>query len=228
MLQNPQEGSTSAFEIAWLKSWDVRPELLNIYIIVDPSGGKKRTSDRTAMAVIGVDSRLNKYFLDGYRHRMKLSERWEKLVALHKKWTKEPGVQFVFVGYERYGMLPDVEQFNEWMTRDKYEFGIEELNWSGPDHRSKEDRIERLQPDIEGTKTKLYFPNVVYHEGKSGPAPGRTMRRSNTLDYELAEVVAPAGTVAIRTGQTSVIEEPAADGADGDALAQCQGDQAGR
>jgi hypothetical protein len=187
MLQNPSEGSTATFELGWLKSYEVRPEILNVYILVDPSGGKKRTSDRTAMAVIGVDSRLNKYLLDGYRHRMKLSERWDLLLGLHKKWSKEKGVQFVYVGYERYGMLPDVEQMLEWMTRDKYDFAIEELNWSGPDHRSKRDRIERLQPDIEGTREKFYFPNIVYHDG-IGVCTWKHNDLTNQIDYELAEI----------------------------------------
>jgi hypothetical protein len=40
------------------------------------SKGKGPRSDRTAIAVIGIDQGGNKYLIDDYCHRMKLSERW--------------------------------------------------------------------------------------------------------------------------------------------------------
>src|SRR5690606_8081515 len=71
-LQNPLAGAQAMFDKAWLRWYDVRPETLNVYIMVDPASSKKRGSDYTAMAVIGVDANLNKYLLDGYRHKMNL------------------------------------------------------------------------------------------------------------------------------------------------------------
>ena len=187
MLQNPNAGGEAMFELKWLKPYDIRPALLNIYIMVDPSGGKKKNSDRTAMCVIGIDVHGNKYFLDGFRHRMKLSERWERLKYLYKKWSNTPGVQFVFVGYEKYGMQSDTEYFAEQMQRDKIEFAIEELNWSGPEVNSKADRIKRLQPDIEGTDTAMYFPDIVYHPG-IGMCRWKYNEPFNQLDFEPCEV----------------------------------------
>ena len=48
----------------------------NVYILIDPSKGKTKRSDRTAISVIGIDLHGGKYLLDGYCHRMKLSRRW--------------------------------------------------------------------------------------------------------------------------------------------------------
>lgn len=166
MLQNPAAGKEGVFQPEWFKRYEIRPPLLNVYILVDSSRGRKRTSDRTAMAVIGVDMKLNKFLLDGFRHRMTLSERWQNLKYLHQKWSRGAviGVAEVFVGYEVIGMNSDVEYMQEQMEREKYIFGVEELNWSGLELRAKEDRIERLQPDIEGNPngSKFYFPNTVW------------------------------------------------------------------
>ena len=118
-LQNPLAGEENTFTTRWLRSYWTRPRLCNIYITIDPSMGRGKTSDRTAIAVIGVDGnerdRLRKYLLDGYCHRMPLSERYERVRDLHKRWSKMPGVQMVKVGLERYGMQSDDEYFRERM-----------------------------------------------------------------------------------------------------------------
>jgi hypothetical protein len=55
---------------------------------------------------IGVDQGGNKYLLDGVCHRMKLSDRWDYIKQLKRKWEGHPGVQMVKVGYERYCPFP--------------------------------------------------------------------------------------------------------------------------
>jgi hypothetical protein len=75
-LLNPIAGNEATFSIDMLSSYEVFPVVMNVYILVDPSKGRTRTSDRTAIAVIGIDQGGCKYLIDGYRHRMKLSERW--------------------------------------------------------------------------------------------------------------------------------------------------------
>jgi len=165
-LMNPAAGNEASFDALTFRPYTIRPSILNVYIIVDPSKGEsnpQRRSDRTAMAVIGVDVNGNMYLLDGYRHRMKLNERWEKLHALYKKWFHMPGVQAVFVGYERYGLQSDIEHFEGEMQRSSVylSFPIDELNWPRQGGGSKRDRVERLEPDFRNSN--FYFPGVVWH-----------------------------------------------------------------
>lgn len=164
MLQNPLSGKERMFHPQWFRPWFVRPAKLNVYIMADPSRGRTAKSDRTAMAVIGIDANSNKYWLDGFRHRMTLSQRWDHLKHLHKKWVGMAGINYVKVGYERYGQQSDDEYFQERMAQEKYSFSIEELAWPREGDQSKKARVERLQPDIQ--HGAFFFPGVVYSGGK--------------------------------------------------------------
>lgn len=161
MLLNPVAGNEAMFLSEWLKNYLIRPTFLNIYIMCDPSKGATNRSDRTAIAVIGIDVAGNKYLLDGVRHRMKLSERYKWLKRFHEKWSTALGVQACIVGYEVYGQVNDEEVIAEWMERDKYSFALEPLNTPRQGGHSKNDRVERLEPDIRGGK--FYIPGIVHH-----------------------------------------------------------------
>lgn len=169
MLQNPLAGQENTFEPQWLRPYTLRPRTLNVYIMADPSMGRSAGSDNTAIAVVGIDAQGNKYLLDGYRHRMRLSERWEALKRLHKKWSAATGVQHVHVGYERYGMQADLEYFEERMRQEDYAFGIAELNWVKEGKQSKEDRVQRLEPDFRGNK--FYLPAKVWVAPSNDASP---------------------------------------------------------
>jgi phage terminase large subunit-like protein len=162
MLQNPAAGNEAMFKKEWLSFIDIRPATLNVYIMVDPAHSRKKGSDNTAMAVVGVDAGGNRYLLDGYRHKMGLRERWEALRGLRKVWMAQPGVQMVQVGYERYGMQADLEYFEEQMQRDKESFEIIELNWTSDGAQAKDDRVQRLQPDF--MSHRFYLAAVVQGE----------------------------------------------------------------
>lgn len=155
MLQNPAAGTQAMFSKDWLKFIDIRPSTLNVYIMCDPAHSKKKDSDNTAFAVIGVDAANNKYLLDGFRHKMGLKERWEALRGLRRVWMRQPGVQMVRCGYERYGMQADMEYFKLEMERDKEAFEVIELNWTSDGTKAKDDRVQRLQPDFKGGKFYL-------------------------------------------------------------------------
>jgi len=163
MLQNPLSGKERAFRPEWFKPWWVRPLSMNVYVLADPSRGQRATSDRTAMAVIGLDANGNKYLLDGACHRMTLSQRWDHLKHFHKKWSATPGINFVRVGYERFGQQSDDEYFQERMRIDNYSFAITELAWPREGGASKIHRVERLQPDIE--YGAFLFPGLVHVAG---------------------------------------------------------------
>ncbi len=147
-LQNPAAGTEAMFNINWVKYQDVRPATLNVYLMVDPAGSKKRSSDNTAMSVIGYDAGRVKWLLDGYCHKMGLTERWQRIKELRQKWLETPGVQNVFVGYESYGIPDALDHFEERMEIEKLYFPITVLQWPRQEAGSKEDRIARLEPDL--------------------------------------------------------------------------------
>lgn len=188
MLQKPVADGAQMFVTQQLRSFRVRPRTLNIYILVDPSKGTpNRRSDRTAMAVIAVDAGLNKYLVDGYCHKMKLSQRWEKLKLLYRKWSRMTGVEDVQVGYEQYGMLSDIEHFEEKMISEKITIPIQEVNWTRDHAESKADRMERLQPDIQGGS--FFLPLIMNEQGQDiiwEPHPDEQRVVSRPLKGKLA------------------------------------------
>lgn len=173
-LMNPAAGNEAMFRKEWLSFIDIRPTTLNVYIMVDPAHSKKKDSDNTAMAVVGIDAGGNKYLLDGYRHKMGLKERWEAMYGLLKVWRAAPGVQMVKVGYERYGMQADLEYFEEKMLAAKDAFEIVELNWTSDGTKAKDDRVQRLQPDF--AAKKFYMAMVCTRKDDAG----------NVVAYETA------------------------------------------
>lgn len=148
MLQNPAAGNNAIFRKDWLKFMDIRPATLNVYILCDPASSKKKGSDKTAIPVIGVDASNNKWLLDGYHHKMSLSDRYYAIKQLRKTWMNMPGVQSVRVGYERYGSTSDLEYFEQEMRRDRDAFELVELAWPREGGGSKVDRVQRLEPDF--------------------------------------------------------------------------------
>jgi hypothetical protein len=132
--------------------------------------------------VVGIDTAGNKYLLDGVRHRMKLSERYQFLKQLYEYWSTQPGVQVCLVGYERYGMQTDLEVIEEWQRRDNCHFPIQEVHQpQDQSAHSKQDRIERLEPDMR--RSRFLLPLVVHHPefgGRDGVATWRVWTDADT------------------------------------------------
>jgi hypothetical protein len=146
-LQNPLAGEEQEFKPEWLRRYEIRPETLNVAILVDPANSKKKGTSNSAFAVIGIDAARNKYLLDGACHKMALPEKWKLLKFFRNKWLRSPGIQIVKVGYEKYGMQADIEHYKEMMRIEKIAFEIHEVSWTRDDTTSKDDRIRRLVPD---------------------------------------------------------------------------------
>lgn len=159
-LLNPVADEAQGFKTDWLQYFTLRGQgkEFNRYIVVDPANAKKRSSDYTAMFVIGVGMDDNYYILDMIRDRMNLTERADTLFRLHKKWKPK------LVGYERYGIMADIQHLQDRMQRDNYRFHITELGGS----TAKNDRIRRLIPLFENRR--IFFPETVLrtnYEGKT-------------------------------------------------------------
>jgi hypothetical protein len=147
-LLNPLAGSIRVFDINDLQEYQVRPDALNVYLVIDPARSKKKDSANTAMAILGVDERGQKYLLDGFDHKMDLMERWQNMRDLWGKWRRAPGVQGIKVGYEVYGAQADMDYFLERQKVEGAQFEIELLEWPHDGPGSKDDRIQRLLPDV--------------------------------------------------------------------------------
>ena len=192
-LLNPLAGSQAMFQPPWFEDnrVDIRPQTLNIYILGDPAGSRKKNSDNTAIAVVGVDAANGKYLLDGLCHKLDLAGRWLALKKLYRYWLSMPGVQAVHVGYERYGMQADLEYFEEKMREpDEGSFPIRELAWPREGPGSKADRVQRLVPDAKNGR--FHLPVKVRGEGESkaqtkmreAGAPYRIMKPIRQRDHD--------------------------------------------
>lgn len=207
MLQNPLAGQENTFYVEWFTPYEVRPRTINVYIMADPSKGGSATSDRTAIAVVGVDTAGNKYLLDGYRHRMTLSQRWVALRDLYRRWTRQPGVAFVKVGYERYGQQTDQEYFEERMQIEgqSSNFPITELNWVKEGKQSKKDRVERLEPDFRNGR--FHIPALVHEVGK-GKCLWSINKETQNVALTPLQALTRKMQMAMNEGESSRIASP--------------------
>jgi hypothetical protein len=158
LLANPLAGHQRMFNVEDLRVYETRPETLMVYLMVDPARSMKKDSAHTAMVVLGVDYAGNKYLLDGVDHKMDLMTRWKWLRDLWDKWNNAPGVQGIHVGYERYGAIADLDYFQERMTVEGCSFEITPLEWPRDGEGSKNDRVQRLTPDLKAHRFYLPYP----------------------------------------------------------------------
>jgi phage terminase large subunit-like protein len=160
ILQNPTADKKQGFKRDWLRYYTNSASTgdgQNIYLLCDPANAKKKESDYTAMAVIGLGTDGNYYLLDGLRDRLNLTERWDALLSLHRRWRPNG------VGYEQYGMQSDIQHFQSQMGHENYRFEITPLGGK----IAKPDRIRRLVPIFESGRFLL--PEVLLktdYEGK--------------------------------------------------------------
>lgn len=158
-MQNPLAGKQRMFDPRLLQLYEVRPEILQVYVMCDPARSKKSDSDNTAIMVVGVDYAHNKFLLDGFNHKMDLQERWKYFSRMYIKWKNATGVQGIKMGYEKFGADADLDYFKEQMKkRDQPRFEITVLEWPREGPGSKVDRVQRLTPDLKSSKWFLPHP----------------------------------------------------------------------
>lgn len=157
MLLNPLADETQGLKKDWLQFHEGDTgENCNRYLLVDPAGEKKKTSDYTSMFVIGLGSDEKYRVLDIVRDRLNLAQRGDMLFRLHRKWRP------LGVGYEKYGLQADIEYFKERMRKENYHFEIIELGGQV----SKIDRIKRLIPSFSNKQWLL--PQSLYRTDYQG------------------------------------------------------------
>lgn len=160
MLQNPKADEAQAFKKEWLQFHDGSDGSgCNIYILCDPAGEKKTTSDYTVFWVIGLGPDGNYYALDVVRDRFNLTERTRELFRLHRKY-RQYGV--LGVGYEKYGKDSDIEHIQAEMNKLNYHFHITPLGGT----QKKADRIRKLIPIYE--QHKIFLPQSRYYTQYDG------------------------------------------------------------
>ncbi|OLL27458.1 hypothetical protein BTH42_31935 [Burkholderia sp. SRS-W-2-2016] len=157
----PQPAGGGTFRRDWLKYYDAGDIqravwAMNRYLLVDPARTQKKTSDFTAMLVIGLHVDDNYYLLDALYDRMKLADRPKMLIELHRKWKP------LATGYKKTGHEQELEYITEKQNRENYRFPVVALSEAGP----KETRIERLAPDFESGR--WWLPGTLWKADSEG------------------------------------------------------------
>ena len=187
MLQNPLAGSQRWFDPDDLQVYEWRPGTLMCYLMIDPARSKKKSSANTAMALVGIDQEARKYLLDGFDHKMNLAERWQNMRDLWAKWRTAPGILGIKVGYERFGAQADMDYFEERIRVEAVSgLSIEVLEWPSDGDGSKDDRVQRLLPDIRAHN--FYLP---YEPDDDSPdlTPAQQRMVVAGYDYRIARPI---------------------------------------
>ena len=148
---------TQRLKDAWVQS-------LFITCCVDPAISQATDADQTAITVVGTDADWNLYLLDAEAGRMLPDDILETIFNLATRW------RFQVLGIETTAyqkMLAQELHRRRWQQRQQsgtwQNFRIEEF--SGISTRSKEQRIQGLQPYHEGHRLKFPGTSVETLEG---------------------------------------------------------------
>ncbi|NML34527.1 terminase large subunit domain-containing protein [Paraburkholderia antibiotica] len=147
----------------WLRYYDQKDIgramwMMNRYLLVDPARTQKKTSDYTAILLVGLHLDRNYYLLDAVYDRLKLKARHEAIIAMHRKWRP------IATGFKKNGFEQELEYLEEVQNNENYRFKVVPL----PDDGKKEPRIERLAPDFEASR--WWFPQTMWKTGTDGVA----------------------------------------------------------
>jgi len=137
---------------------------MNIVIIVDPGGDKKKkTADYTAIRVWALHSDHNYYLADAVRDRLNTTERVNKIFELQRHFTAKCGKP-VPVIYKVRSFITEFHSIQERMSRENYHFNLVEVIERG----DKNERIRRMIPASE--QRRFYLPRThtyIDHTGRN-------------------------------------------------------------
>lgn len=155
VLLNPKAEALQGFRREWLRHYrEIRPAQwakMSRYLLVDAANAKKKSSDYTAIGVVGLGLDRKFYLLDGVRDRLTLTERTARLIDLHRKWKIRHPVR-----YERYGLAADIDHVRAEQEKQNYRFELVEVAGI----TRKIDRIGRLIPVFE--QGDFYLPEHLW------------------------------------------------------------------
>ena len=160
-LQNPAPIGGGVFKQEWLRYYDLPAQqddlrdflsTMNIYILCDPAHEQKKTSDYSAIMVVGANYDNNIYLIDIFRDRYTATERIDKLFEIHRKYNAFCGKPPT-VSYEINGHRSDQHFIAERMREQRYYFNLINVNHT----MRKQDRIMQLQPYFQ--TGRIYLPS---------------------------------------------------------------------
>jgi hypothetical protein len=142
----------AAFDIKWVKEWQVLPMDLEVYIGIDPARSKKTRAHKSSIVVVGISrSTGDTYLLETWAQKGQNPEQiWVQLLSYYLKWRpKRVGVESVAY-----------QQMLAWYIRQKQqETGIYFFVSEFDDRRSKADRITQAYTGISSAGKFHAHPN---------------------------------------------------------------------
>jgi predicted phage terminase large subunit-like protein len=150
MLLNPTADDKQGFREEWIQYAAASTRGHNLVIVGDPASKKRPTSDYTSIWVLGLGPDRKVYVHDMVRDRLSLTERGQRLMALHRYWSARAPI--LVVAWEEYGLQADIEYFRELMESENYRFEITPVGG----RLAKPDRIRRLVPWFENGRILLH------------------------------------------------------------------------
>jgi phage terminase large subunit-like protein len=165
LRNQPKEASGQGFELSWLHEsyFEETPKKIakscNVYLFIDSASRKKKGSDYTAIAVVGVmrgNPKPHYHLLHLVRDRLGLVETTNLLFELVEEWNP------LWCFAEHFGAQRDVEHYRAEMDARGFRFRIKDISEQVP----KEDRIQRLQPLFEAGRFHLPQQMLGRSEGR--------------------------------------------------------------
>ena len=157
ILQDPASAEKKRLTREDLRRWDGADyKNMNLYILSDPAGERKKGSDNTAMAVIGYGADDCYYLVDMIRRQAGIEERRNILFD----WNKKLDIQATLI--EVHGKDSEILYMEDYQNREHFHFPIIKI----ADPTPKNDRIADF---IDLCKNgKFFFPPEIPHVNTDG------------------------------------------------------------